>query len=281
ISILEKVIKSVAKSSPAEKAGILAGDIILKINDIDTTNLSDSAIAALIKGKDNTNVTIKVKREDKELEFKMKTAVLFTDSVTYKMIEETNIGYLNISIFSNTVSEQVKVALDDLQGKGMEKLIIDVRDDTGGYLEGAENIANQFLKKDKLIYSLEDKNGTTKYYDKTDQVQEIPVVILMNKNSASASEILAAALKDSYGATLIGTKSYGKGKVQQTYKLNGGGMAKYTSAKWLRPTGECIDGIGLIPDIKVEIEYTRDELDNITGMVDTQLNKAIEFLSTK
>ena len=171
-------------------------------------------------------------------------------------------------------------AIDSLKEQGCDRLIIDLRDDTGGYLDEAHNVASIFLEKGKVIYSLEDKKGKTNYYDETNEKLDIPVVILINENSASASEILAAALKDNYGAILIGTKSYGKGKVQQTYTLQNGTMAKYTSAKWYRPNGTCIDGVGLIPDYIVKMETTYDENGNVTGIKDAQYEKALEVIKT-
>ena len=184
-----------------------------------------------------------------------------------------------MEIFSATLEEQVANALSDLESQGMQKLIIDLRNNTGGYLESAEKTASLFLEKGKLIYSLESKDTTAEYYDQTDDQTDYPIVILINGQSASAAEILAAALKDSYGAIFVGEKSYGKGKVQQTYNLSDGSMAKYTSARWLRPNGSCIDGVGLIPDYVANMTYTYDETGVINGTIDSQLSKAIEVIS--
>ena len=193
--------------------------------------------------------------------------------------EATASLFLEMEIFSATLEEQVANALSDLESQGMQKLIIDLRNNTGGYLESAEKTASLFLEKGKLIYSLENKDATAEYYDKTDENTSYPIVILINGQSASAAEILAAALKDSYGAVLVGEKSYGKGKVQQTYNLSDGSMAKYTPARWLRPNGDCIDGVGLMPDYIANLTYTYDDTGKINGTIDTQLNKAIEVIS--
>ena len=192
---------------------------------------------------------------------------------------ENNVGYLLIDTFSATLESQVKNALSELEGQGMEKLIIDLRYNTGGYLDSAEQVASLFIKKGKLLYSLEGKDETTDVYDKTTDYRDYPIVIIMNDSTASAAEVLAAALKDNNGAIFVGEKSFGKGKVQHTYTLSDGSMAKYTSAKWLRPNGECIDGIGLIPDYNASMTVTYDEQGVITSTIDTQLSKAIEVIS--
>ncbi len=279
IQVLGNEIIEVMSDTPAEESGLMAGDIITKVND----NIIDENNTAQIPNYINDSVDdlakITILRNDQSIDFSVKIADIYTVDVNYKTYEN-NIGYLDIDIFSKTVGEQTKKALTSLENSGMQKLIIDLRDNTGGYLESAEDIANMFLEKGKLIYSLENKNASADYYDETDEYKDYPIVIILNEKSASASEILAAALKDSYGATLVGTKSYGKGKVQQTYTLNGGSMAKYTSAKWLRPNGECIDGIGLKPDYEVVQTVTRDENGNIIQEEDTQLSKAIEIINT-
>ena len=279
IQVLGNEIIEVMSDTPAEEAGLMTGDIITKVND----NIIDENNTAQIPNYINDSVDdlakITILRNDQSIDFSVKIADIYTVDVNYKTYEN-NIGYLDIDIFSKTVGEQTKKALTSLENSGMQKLIIDLRDNTGGYLESAEDIANMFLEKGELIYSLENKSASADYYDETDEYKDYPIVIILNEKSASASEILAAALKDSYGATLVGTKSYGKGKVQQTYTLNDGSMAKYTSAKWLRPNGECIDGIGLKPDYEVVQTVTQDENGNIIQEEDTQLSKAIEIINT-
>ena len=177
-------------------------------------------------------------------------------------------SYLKISKFNETAYEQFYEKLNKIEVDGINSLIIDLRDNTGGYLSVATKISEMFLQKGKVIYSLNEQSSTKTTYDETDDERNYKVYILVNGNSASASEILAAALKDSYGAKLVGTTTYGKGKVQKTSKLSDGTMYKYTSAKWLTPSGECIDGVGLKPDIEIS---NGDEL-----LKDLVLEKAIE-----
>ena len=155
----------------------------------------------------------------------------------------------------------------------MHSLIIDLRNNTGGYLSAAKEIASMFLEKGKIIYSLEEKEKTTEYKDNTEEKKEYKIVILQNENSASAAEVLIAALKENGVARTIGTTSYGKGKVQKTSKLSDGTMYKYTSAKWLTPNGDCIDGIGLSPDLNVEL--SEEYANNMTKENDNQLQMAL------
>lgn len=280
ISILGKTITNVSKDSPAEKAGLQVGDEFLTVNGTDVSSITDGAstiISTLIKSSDNKEAKIVIKRAEEELEFTVKIESIPISAISYKLLDN-NIGYLKINIFSRPLSDQVKLALKELENNGMNRLIIDLRDNSGGFLDSAETTASIFLEKGKLIYSLEDKKDKEDYYDKTTESKKYPIAVIINNNSASSSEILAAALKDSYGATLIGEKSFGKGKVQQTIDLSSGAMAKYTSAKWLRPNGECIDGVGLIPDYEIQLAYEYDENGNEISTIDTQLNKAIEVI---
>ena len=197
--------------------------------------------------------------------------------IDYKMIENTHTGYIQIQTFSGTLAKQVKNALKELENHQMTSLIIDLRDNTGGFLTAAQDVANIFLEKGKKIYGLNVQNETTFFEDNTSESKDYPIVVLINENTASASEILAAALKESYNAILVGETSFGKGKVQQTMKLDDGSMVKYTSAYWLTPNGNCIDGIGLAPDYHVENEEKTDEQGNLT-IIDNVLNKGIEIL---
>ena len=153
--------------------------------------------------------------------------------------------------------------------KDIDGLIIDVRNNGGGYLKATNDVASLFLEKGEIIYTLESKNNKVIYKDETNVKTNYPIVVLINKGSASASEILAAALRESYGALLVGNKSYGKGLVQEVYKLDDGSMAKYSSAKWLTPKGDCVEGMGIIPDYDIDNENN----------IDNQLNKAIDIIS--
>ncbi len=272
----DRVITKVTKNGPAEAAGLQAGD---KFMSIDGTKLNDTdgnAVGLLIRGTDKKAVDIVVDRNGEELTFNVKIGTIEEPAIVYGM-QENNIGYIQISKFSRPLTSQMENALKELEANGMEKLIIDLRNNTGGYLDSAETTASLFLKKGKLIYSLEDKKSKEDYYDQTETSKDYPIVVLINNNSASSAEILAAALKDSYGAVLVGQTSYGKGKVQQTYDMEDGSMAKFTSARWLRPTGDCIDKKGIKPDFEVaQTTQTNENGEEI--IIDTQLVKALEVI---
>ena len=265
-------IVKVYDDTPAKNAGLEEHDLIESINGTSTEGLTQAEVANLID-KQNEN-TIVILRNNEELTFKVKAESINNPlpSTTYEENGKT-IGYISISSFTNTVETEFKKALEELETKNISGLIIDLRNDGGGYLKGASSIASLFLEKGKTIYSLEGKDKTDTYKDETDEKRDYKVGVLINAGSASASEVLASALKDSYDAILIGEVSYGKGRVQQTKSLEDGSMVKYTTAKWLRPNGDCIDGLGLQPDYEVTLEKGEDGLYH-----DTQLEKAKELL---
>ena len=267
------IIVHIYENSPAEKAGLKLYDEIIEVNGVKIDINSGKKITESLKNdKENTIVVI---RDKKELTFKINISTVYIKSTTEDVIESKGkrIGYITLSAFSLNAAEDFQNSLLELnKDKKIDSLIIDLRNNTGGYLNSASNIANMFLKKGKVIYSLESKDGVTTYKDKTKESLKYDVVILVNQASASASEVLAAALKDSYGATIVGMPTFGKGSVQTTKKY-GDTMIKYTSAKWLRPNGECVDGVGITPDYEVEVEL-KDSV-----KYDTQLDKAIELLS--
>lgn len=274
----DKIIYNVFDDSPAKEAGLQKGDKIIKVNNEDVSEKDNSYVATKIKNE-NDKVEITILRNNEEKKVTVKKDKLYIPSVTSKVIEEENkkIGYIDITTFSNTTSKQVKKALLSLENDNIDSLVIDVRNNAGGYLISAKEIASMFLEKEKIIYSLQEKDKTQTYKDTTSEKRDYHVVVLINEYSASASEILTSALKESYNATLVGKKSYGKGKVQQTLNLEDGSMAKYTTAKWLTPNGKCIDGVGITPDYEIDLDV--DE--NNQTIVDTQLNKAIEILKNK
>ena len=264
------IISKVYDNTTAKEAGLVSGDEIVKVNDklvSESENLKD--ITALIKSSDEVRLVIQ--RDGVDKEYTLKTSDFYNPSVEENIIEGANgdkIGYLQISKFNETAYEQFNQKLNKIEATGINSLIIDLRGNTGGFLSAATKISELFLKKGEVIYSLNEQSGTKVTYDETEESRNYKVFVLVNESSASASEILAAALQDSYGAILVGTTTYGKGKVQKTNKMSDGTMYKYTSAKWLTPKGECIDGVGLKPDIEIS---NGNEL-----LKDLVLEKAIE-----
>lgn len=273
--INENIIYKVFDDSPASDVGLQEGDRIVSINGEDVQEKSTSEVSGLIQKGGNETLLLQVDRNGEILSFSVDVKTLMVPAIDYQIIsDDKKIGYLSISTFSDTVAKQVQDALEKMEAESIQSLIIDLRSNTGGYLSGATDIANMFLEKNKVIYSLALKDETKEYKDETDEHRTYPIVVLMNDATASASEILAAALKDSYGAKLIGEVSFGKGKVQQTKTLDDGTMVKYTTARWIRPNGECIDGIGLKPDIEIHLDLVNEDHE----VVDTQLKEAIRVL---
>lgn len=265
----ENKIVGFIEGGSAEEAGLQIGDVIVKINEQDVTSMPSKEIADIIANVDvGDKIKITIMRETEELTYQVENKKIIVPAISKQMLED-GIGYLKMTTFSNTLPIQVENALQELEKEGMHSLIIDLRNNTGGYLSAAKEIASMFLEKGKIIYSLEEKEKTTEYKDNTEEKKEYKIVILQNENSASAAEVLIAALKENNVAQTIGTTSYGKGKVQQTQALEDGSMIKYTSAKWLTPSGTCIDGAGIAPDYVVENTGEIEE--------DTQLLKAIDL----
>lgn len=242
------VVMTVFENSPAEEAGIMVGDIITKVKGVDVNGKTTSEVSNMIKST-NGNVEIEVNRGGITKTLTLKVSTVRIKSVIKNKYDKT--GYLRIETFSNTTYKQFKENLETLEKDGIENLIVDVRNNGGGFLNSAVEIAELFVEKGKPIYGLQTKDKKEMYKDTTKEKREYKVIVLINGGSASASEVLAAALKESYGATLLGTKSYGKGTVQDTSELESGGMIKYTTAYWLTPKGVTINEKGLTPDIEV------------------------------
>ncbi len=280
ISNEDKSISKVYDDTPASKAGIQAGDIIVGVNDIDVSSISATEVVNMIKSN-KEYFTLKLKRGEEMLSVSVKNENIISPNIEYNVIENTKIGYMSIDAFSSTLDIQMEKALKKLENEGITSLIIDLRNNTGGYLDMASKVTSMFIKKGEKIYSLNEKNQVNHYFDETDEHREYPIVILTNNNTASASEIMAAALKESYGADLVGETTFGKGKVQQTMKLDDGSMVKYTSAYWLTPNGTCIDEIGITPNYLVSNEEILDEEGRVTEIIDRQLEKAINILSVE
>jgi len=272
-------ISRVFDNTPASKAGLQAGDRFIKVAGNDVTNKSASEISSMIKGSSKKEVEVVVIRGEEEKTFKISLKEVEIESVTSKVFEKNGkkIGYLGLTIFASNTYTQFERKLLELEGKKIDSLIIDVRDNSGGYLSSVTSIASLFMNKSKIIYQLDTKGVVEKIYSTTNTSRDYNIAILINKNSASASEILAAALQESYGATVVGTNSYGKGTVQKAYQLESGALVKYTIQKWLTPNGNWINEVGVTPNI--EVSLSEDYYKNPGDDSDNQLQKALEELS--
>lgn len=272
------VIYKVFEDSPSYRAGLKDGDIILKLDDKDTKDMSVNDIASIVKNDTNKEVKLLVKRGEENLDITIVKDMVELPVVSGKVINHNDkkIGYISLSIFSSVASEQFNKELVKLEKEGISGLVIDVRGNSGGYLTTVTDIASYFLKKGDIIYKLEVNDKVTVRKDKTKESRDYPVAVLIDKNSASASEILASSIKESYNGYVVGTNSYGKGTVQQTLVLSDGSMIKYTIEKWLTPLGNWINEEGVIPTNYVELSL--EYLNNPVFENDNQLNKALELV---
>ena len=264
--------------SPAEKAGIKAGDIIKKVDGKEFGYEEFDEIADYIKGKDGTNVKLTIERDGEQMEIDITRGKINTNPITTEIIEE-NIGYLKLPSFDSDTAEHFKEKTEDLIKKGAKSLIIDLRNNGGGILDESTKIADFLLEKGKTIITTKDnKNREEITKSKDDKSFDLPIVILSNKNTASASEILIGALKDNGRAKIVGTKTYGKGVIQTVITLSDGSGIKVTTAEYYTPSGEAINKIGIKPDVEVELPEKITNIYLVEKKDDTQLQKAIEEL---
>lgn len=256
-------VTQVFKNTPAEKAGLKPDDILVALDGESLEGKTTAEVASIIKKGKKSEFKLTYKRDNIEKTVTVNKKHIYINSVKSERFD--NIGYINISTFSATTEEQVKKELDNFD-KNISDLIIDLRNNTGGYLNAAYDVSELFLKKGKVIYQLKDRNNKiTKFTAKSGEYRHFNnIIVIINGSTASASEILALALKESANAKIVGTKSYGKGTVQETSKLKSGSMVKYTTAYWLSPEGNSINKTGITPDYKIDGE-------------EGQLKKAIEI----
>lgn len=245
------IINKVFSNSPASEAGLKVGDQLIALDGILLEGKENTYVSDIIKNSKNDTFRVKYLRNNKEYEITLKRKNVTIDSVVSE--EYGNVGYIQIQTFSATTSKQVKNKINDF-GSNIDSIVVDVRNNTGGYLSSAYEIADYFIAKGKPIYQLKNKNNKiTKYNAKSGILKPFKgVSVLINGFSASASEVLTLALKESANATIIGVKSYGKGTVQEKDILSSGAMVKYTTAYWLSPKGNSINGVGIKPDIEVK-----------------------------
>ena len=272
-------VTKVYDDSPAKDAGIESGDTIYSINDNVLTDETLDELLVDIKGEEGKEVKMQLKRGEETIDADMKLREVLIDVVSYEMLED-NIGYIIIDQFTGTSAEQVEEAINDLKSQGMERIIVDLRDNPGGQLECIQAILNYFLPKDKLLLYSETKDGEQeKYYTENDGlITDMPLCVLVNENSASASEVFAGVVKCYDRGKLVGTKTFGKGIMQSTFGLSDGTAIKLTIGKYYLPDDSNIHGIGIEPDYEVKLP---EDVTNVWALKhpdDPQLTKAIEVV---
>ena len=266
------------KGSPAEKAGIQPGDYIISVDGVTYTGEQMTEASNNIKGEEGSKVKIQILRDDETLEFELTRENIKVNPVEGEVLEN-NIGYIEFSSFDDGTAEQFKAKFEELQNQGITSLIIDLRNNGGGIVDEALEIAGYIADKDSvLLYEVDKNNNETVEKSKNDPIINMPVIILTNENTASSSEILSGALKDLGKAKIVGTKTYGKGVIQEVLTLADGSGLKITTEKYLTPNKTEINGIGIEPDETVELPDTVENVLNVDRSQDTQLQKAIEML---
>ena len=275
------VVSSVTPGGPAEAAGILAEDKITEVDGESITGKTAADVSALVKGEEGTDVTLTIFREStgEVLEKTVTRQDIQVQTVSWRMMDD-NIGYISITNFRENTHNQFKEALDTLEAEGMEKLVLDLRNNTGGLVKSAHEIGEELLPEGIMVYTM-DKEGNREDTLCDDVYNDVPMVVLVNGNSASAAEILAGAIQDTGRGELIGTTTFGKGLVQRLFTLPDGSGLNVTIQKYYTPNGTSIHGVGITPDYEVELPEEYAQQTNIPAEADTQLQKAVEVLSEK
>ena len=273
------MIVTVFDNSSAKDANLKPGDIIAKINGEDVLGLGKEEVVKKIKGKSNYSFNMSVLRDNNLIDVKVVTKSITLSSVTSSVIEKDNekIGYIYISIFALNTYDQFKEQLEELEKMKITSLIIDVRSNTGGHLTSVTSILDLFLNKTDVMYQIKSKDKIKKVYGTETSTRKYPIVVLTNELSASASEILASALKEAYGAKTVGIKTFGKGTMQNMLDLENGGMIKVTTEEWLTSKGNKINKEGVPVDYEVKLD--EKYASNPSKETDNQLQKAIEVLT--
>lgn len=272
------VILMPIENSPADKAGILPGDIIRKVDNVEYTGEDFEKISTYIKGKEGTKVKLEIERQGERKIFEIERKKVDLYPIKSEVLEN-NIGYIKISSFDEECSKKFKNAYDQINKNKINSLIIDLRNNGGGIVDEALQIADYILEKDSTILITRDKNGKEEIEkSKQNPTIKIPVIVLVNENTASASEILAAALKENNKATIVGEKTYGKGVIQELITLTDGSGIKITTEEYYTPNRNKINKIGITPNKEVSLPKELKSKYKIEKKDDTQLQEAINLL---
>ena len=264
-------IVGIMENSPGQKAGLQEGDEILAVDGVPITQMAFDEVAAHVRGQAGTDVVLTIMRDNANQDITITRDNIKLKTVGHKMLDN-NIGYIQIVSFSEDTANEFNEAYNDLKNQGMKALVLDLRNNPGGLLTTCVEIAKKLVPKGEIV-SIVDKQGNKETYSSSLEAPEYPLVVLINKNSASASEILSGAIQDTKAGTIIGNTSYGKGSVQTILPMFEDDAVKLTIAKYYTPSGRSIDGTGITPDIEINLD------ENATS--DTQLDKALEVLKTQ
>lgn len=265
------------KNSPCEKAGVKAGDIVYAVDGKEVTGEEISQVQALVKGEQGTDVVLTVIRNEKRKDITVTRDEIEEDTVSSRMLDG-KIGYIQVSSFEQVTPKQFESALKKLEKKGQKGLIIDLRDNGGGLLDSAVEMLDRMLPKGVVVYSKDKSGQKQEYMAEDDDSFDKPLVLLVNENSASASEVFCGALQDEEKGKLLGTKTFGKGIVQGVFSLDDGSAVKMTTARYYTPKGRNIHGKGLTPDIEVELTDKVEKLPESGLKVDNQVKAAFDYL---
>lgn len=264
-------IVGIMENSPGQKAGLQEGDEILAVDGVPVTQMAFDEVAAHVRGQAGTDVVLTIMRDNTNQDITITRDNIKLKTVGHKMLDN-NIGYIQIVSFSEDTANEFNEAYNDLKNQGMKALVLDLRNNPGGLLTTCVEIAKKLVPKGEIV-SIVDKQGNKETYSSSLEAPEYPLVVLINKNSASASEILSGAIQDTKAGTIIGNTSYGKGSVQTILPMFEDDAVKLTIAKYYTPSGRSIDGTGITPDIEINLN------ENATS--DTQLDKALEILKAQ
>lgn len=273
----DKVLTVVSpiEGTPGDKAGIKSGDAIIKINGQDTKNIALDEAVSKIRGPEGTQVTLTILRGQEVKDYTLTRSNIQIKTVNGKMLPG-NIAYIRISMFNEQTGSDFAKKYQELEKEGMKAVVLDLRDNPGGLLDECVKVANKFVPKGPVV-SVVTRDGRRETSNSTLEAVKYPCVVLVNGGSASASEIVAGAIQDTGAGTLVGTKTYGKGSVQTLMRLDGGAAIKLTIAKYYTPADRSINGVGIEPDVKVELPEKQTDKE----MKDTQLDKALEIIKSK
>lgn len=281
VNTMQVTITKVYRGTPAEEAGLKNGDIIVSVEGIDATSMEVSALVQYIRGEEGTTVSMVIYREstDETLDFVVERRNVELPSVEGELLDG-GIGYIQVTDFQAETDKQFQNMVEELTEQGMIGLIIDLRANPGGYLSTVVNMLDYVLPEGLITY-VEDAYGNKQEYRSGASCIDLPIVVMVDGNSASASEIFAGAIKDYQYGALVGTTTFGKGIVQSIISLSDGDAIKLTTAKYFTPLGNYIHGVGVEPDITVEYEYSGPEDEDYNKQYDSQFLKALEVMNEK